>query len=77
MMHRWLLGLSVALIAPAALPAWAQDAVQQIPYESVPNVLKMPAILPVGIYIAAEIPPATNRRGACRLLPAIPPRRRV
>ena len=42
MMHRWLLGLSAALVAPAALPAWAQDAVPQIPYESVPNFLKMP-----------------------------------
>ena len=47
MMHRWLLGLSVALIAPAALPAWAQD-VPQIPYDSVPNVLKMPTDMHLG-----------------------------
>ena len=26
MMHRWLLGLSVALTAPVALPAFAQDS---------------------------------------------------
>src|SRR5499425_1095955 len=48
MMHRWLLGLSVALIAPIALPAWAQDAVPQIPYESVPNFLKFPADIHLG-----------------------------
>jgi hypothetical protein len=48
MMHRWLLGLSVALTAPTALPAWAQDAVPQIPYESVPNVLKLPPDLHLG-----------------------------
>ena len=47
MMHRWLFGLSVALIAPAALPAWAQD-VPQIPYDSVPNVLKMPTDVHLG-----------------------------
>src|SRR5262249_62160684 len=48
MMHRWLLGLAVALTAPAAMPAWAQAAVPQIPYESVPNVLKMPADVHLG-----------------------------
>jgi hypothetical protein len=48
MMHRWLLGLSVALTAPAALPAWAQETVPQIPYDSVPNVLKMPADMHLG-----------------------------
>jgi len=48
MMHRWLLGLSVALVAPAALPAWAQDAVPQIPYESVPNFLRMPTDIHLG-----------------------------
>jgi DNA-binding beta-propeller fold protein YncE len=48
MMHRWLLGLSVALVAPVAMPAFAQDAVPQIPYESVPNVLKMPADMHLG-----------------------------
>src|SRR5258707_4260581 len=48
MMHRWLLGLSVALVAPVAMPAWAQDAVPQIPYESVPNFLKMPADVHLG-----------------------------
>src|SRR5437899_3850511 len=46
MMHRWLLGLSVAALT--ALPAWAQDAVPQIPYESVPNFLKMPADVHLG-----------------------------
>src|SRR5260370_41073773 len=48
MMHRWLLGLSVALAAPVAMPAWAQDAVPEIPYESVPNVLKMPPDVHLG-----------------------------
>src|SRR3984893_18419994 len=48
MMHRWLLGLSVALTAPVALPAFAQDAVPQIPYESVPNFLKLPADIHLG-----------------------------
>src|ERR1700746_4196991 len=47
MMHRWLLGLSVA-IAPLAFPAWAQESVPQIPFESVPNFLKMPADLYLG-----------------------------
>src|SRR3974390_1012637 len=47
MMHRWLLGLSVAL-TPVALPAFAQDAVPQIPYESVPNFLKLPADMHLG-----------------------------
>jgi len=48
MMHRWLLGLSVALIAPVAMPVWAQEAVPEIPYESVPNFLKMPADVHLG-----------------------------
>src|SRR5215467_11578813 len=47
MMHRWLLGLSLALTGSAALPAWAED-VPQIPYESVPNVLKMPPDMHLG-----------------------------
>jgi DNA-binding beta-propeller fold protein YncE len=46
MTHRWLLGLSLALTA-SALPAQAED-VPQIPYESVPNVLKMPPDLHLG-----------------------------
>ena len=46
MMHRWLLGLSVAALT--ALPAFAQDAVPQIPYESVPNFLKMPPDVHLG-----------------------------
>ena len=46
-MHRWLLGLSVA-IAPFAFPAWAQESVPQIPFDSVPNFLKMPADLHLG-----------------------------
>jgi hypothetical protein len=41
MMRRWLLGLGVAMVAPLASPAWAQD-VPQIPFESVPNFLKLP-----------------------------------
>ena len=47
-MHRLLLGLTVALIAPTAIPTWAQDAVPQIPYESVPNFLKMPPDVHLG-----------------------------
>jgi sugar lactone lactonase YvrE len=46
MMHRWLLGLSA--VALTALPGWAQDAVPQIPYDSVPNFLKMPADMHLG-----------------------------
>ena len=46
-MHRWLLGLSVA-IAPLAVPAWAQESVPQIPFESVPNFLKLPADMNLG-----------------------------
>jgi len=46
-MHRWLLGLSVA-IAPLAFPAWAQESVPQIPFESVPNFLKLPADVHLG-----------------------------
>jgi sugar lactone lactonase YvrE len=45
MMHRCLLGLSLALAASA--PAFAED-VPQIPYESVPNVLKMPPDMHLG-----------------------------
>jgi hypothetical protein len=52
MMHRWLLGLSVALTAsvavPALTPAVAQEAVPQIPFESVPNFLKLPADINLG-----------------------------
>src|ERR1700723_588864 len=47
MMHRWLLGLSVA-IAPLAVPAWAQESVPQIPFESVPNFLKLPPDMNLG-----------------------------
>src|SRR3984893_16472914 len=46
MMHRWLLGLSA--VALTALPGWAQDAVPQIPYDSVPNFLKMPTDMHLG-----------------------------
>jgi hypothetical protein len=48
MIHRWLIGLSVALTAPLTVPVWAQDAVPQIPYDSVPNFLKMPADMHLG-----------------------------
>jgi len=40
-MHRWLLGISLSLTVATALPAVAAE-VPTIPYESVPNVLKMP-----------------------------------
>jgi hypothetical protein len=40
-MHRWLLGISLSLTVSTALPAVAAD-VPTIPYESVPNVLKLP-----------------------------------
>lgn len=43
-MKRWLIGL-FALLSPAAL---AQDAVPNIPYESVPNLLKMPDDMHLG-----------------------------
>jgi hypothetical protein len=48
MMHRWLLGLSVAMVAPLGFPAWAQESVPQIPFESVPNFLKLPADMHLG-----------------------------
>src|SRR6266700_4099325 len=47
MMRRWLLGLGVAMVAPLGFPAWAQD-VPQIPFESVPNFLKLPADMHLG-----------------------------
>jgi hypothetical protein len=56
MMHRWLLGLALALTASAT--AFAQE-VPQIPYESVPNVLKMPPDMHLGE--AAGV--AVNSRG--------------
>ena len=37
MKYRLLLGLTVALMAPIAAPAWAEDNVPQIPFDSVPN----------------------------------------
>ena len=48
MRYRWLLGLSVAMAAPFAVPAWAQESVPQIPFESVPNFLKLPADMNFG-----------------------------
>src|SRR3977135_2322557 len=48
MMHRWLIGLTVAVTAPFVVPAWAQQNVPQIPYESVPNFLKLPPDLHLG-----------------------------
>ena len=47
MMRRWLLGVGVAMVAPLAAPAWAQD-VPQIPFDSVPNFLKLPADINLG-----------------------------
>ena len=35
-------------VGTVAMPAWAQDAVPEIPYESVPNFLKMPADVHLG-----------------------------
>jgi NHL repeat len=48
MKYRWLLGLSVAMVAPFAVPAWAQESVPQIPFDSVPNFLKLPADMNLG-----------------------------
>jgi DNA-binding beta-propeller fold protein YncE len=51
MMHRWLIGAAVALTAPLTAqtaPAMAQEAVPQIPYESVPDFLKFPANIHLG-----------------------------
>jgi hypothetical protein len=48
MMHRWLLGLSVALTAGIAAPALAQESVPQIPFDSVPGFLKLPADMNLG-----------------------------
>jgi sugar lactone lactonase YvrE len=48
MMHRWLIGLTVAVTAPFVVPAWAQQNVPQIPYESVPNFLKLPPDMHLG-----------------------------
>ena len=48
MKHRWLLGLTMALAAPVAVPALAEDQVPQIPYESVPNFLKLPPDMHLG-----------------------------
>ena len=47
-MHRWLIGLTVAVTAPFVVPAWAQQNVPQIPYESVPNFLKLPPDMHLG-----------------------------
>ena len=46
-MHRWLIGLTVAL-APIAMPAMAQESVPQIPFDSVPNFLKLPPDMNLG-----------------------------
>jgi hypothetical protein len=48
MMYRLLLGLTVALVAPIAAPAWAEDNVPQIPFDSVPNPVKLPADMHLG-----------------------------
>src|ERR1700675_1716408 len=48
MMHRWLIGLTVAVTAPIVVPTWAQQNVPQIPYESVPNFLKLPPDMHLG-----------------------------
>jgi sugar lactone lactonase YvrE len=48
MMRRWLLGLTAAFAAPAAMPALAQENVPQIPYESVPGFLKLPPDMHLG-----------------------------
>ena len=58
-MHRWLIGLSAALLAPMAAPALAQDSVPQIPYNSVPNVLKMPK----DMYLGEAAGVAVNSKG--------------
>jgi sugar lactone lactonase YvrE len=48
MMRRWLIGLTVAVTAPFVAPAWAQQNVPQIPFESVPNFLKLPPDMHLG-----------------------------
>jgi DNA-binding beta-propeller fold protein YncE len=48
MKFRWLLGVGVAMVAPLAIPAWAQENVPQIPFDSVPNFLKLPADMNLG-----------------------------
>ena len=48
MKHRFLLGLTVALMAPIAAPTWAEDNVPQIPFDSVPNIIKLPADMHLG-----------------------------
>ena len=48
MKHRFFLGLTVALMAPIAAPAWAEDNVPQIPFDSVPNIIKLPADMHLG-----------------------------
>ncbi len=59
MMHHWLIGVSVALAAPLVAPAWAQQDVPQIPYDSVPNPVKMPKDMYLG-----EVPGvAVNSKG--------------
>jgi DNA-binding beta-propeller fold protein YncE len=63
MMHRWLLGVSVALsaavVAPFTVSAWAQENVPQIPYDSVPNFLKMPK----DVYLGEVSGVAVNSKG--------------
>ena len=56
MKHRWLLGLGVAMVAPLAVPASAQESVPQIPFESVPNFLKLPGDMNLGEAAGAGIP---------------------
>src|SRR5215475_11253154 len=46
MKHRWLLGLALAATVAAVAPASAQ--VPQIPFDSVPNFLKLPADVHLG-----------------------------
>jgi len=57
-MRHWLLGL-LGLLAPFGAPAFAQDAIPEIPFESVPNFLKLPPDLYLG-----EVPGvAVNSKG--------------
>ena len=72
MMHRLLLGLTVALVAPIAAPAWAEDNVPQIPFDSVPNPVKLPADMHLSIEDVREIRRIGDNTGSMALKGASP-----
>ncbi len=59
MKHRWLIGLGAALAAPFVGSALAQESVPQIPYDSVPNPVK----LPKDMYLGEVAGVAVNSKG--------------